>query len=110
MTVENGMYVVRFRAPAGVMGGGVVILGDGKLRGGDSMVAYLGSYRDEGGEMIAELQAKVHTNVPGMAPIFGAADATVMAKGKMRDGRGLLIGTSPQAPGVQLQVEIERYD
>jgi hypothetical protein len=107
MTFEEGHYVVRFSTPLGD-GAGVAYLAGGKLRGGDSMMAYVGSYNEAGGRVEADVRAYKHTDVPGMASVFGADEVDINLSGTASGGNLALTGTAPQAPGVQLQVQMER--
>jgi hypothetical protein len=47
VSLENGTYIVRFATPMGE-GAGVIYMEDGKARGGDSLIAYVGSYNVAG--------------------------------------------------------------
>jgi hypothetical protein len=104
---ENGLYVVQFGTPLGE-GAGVAYLQDGKLRGGDSMMAYVGSYNEANGQLQADVKAYQHTNVPGMASVFGATDVDIHLSGQTSGGNATLTGSAPQAPGVALTVHMER--
>ena len=104
----DGLYVVRFGVGGDIMGGGVVSLYDGKIRGGDSLTLYLGEYRIDATELIGTLRAKVHSSMEVMTPVLGVADAAVGIRGSINAGRGMLQASSPQAPEVQLRVELER--
>ena len=56
MSFENGLYAIRFQTPLGA-GAGVAYLENGKLRGGDSMMAYVGSFNETGGVLTADVHA-----------------------------------------------------
>jgi hypothetical protein len=105
--IENGLYVVRFNTPMGA-GAGVANLHDGKLRGGDSMMAYVGSYSVKDGKLTADVLAYTHTRVPGMESVFGAERVEIHLTGAATQGTAQLTGTSPQAPGVTLRADMER--
>lgn len=107
MAFESGLYAIRFQTPAGA-GAGVAYLENGKLRGGDSMMAYVGSYNEANGILNADVGAYIHTNVPGMSSVFGVDQVDIHLTGKLLDGKATLTGTAPQAPGVTLQVTMER--
>lgn len=107
MSFENGLYAIRFGTPLGT-GAGVAYLHDGKLRGGDSMMAYVGSYNESGGQLQADVRAYKHTDVPGMGSVFGAETVDIHLSGNASGGNADLIGSAPQAPGVRLSVQMER--
>ncbi len=107
MSFENGLYAIRFSTPLGA-GAGVAYLQDGKLRGGDSMMAYVGSYNEVGGQLQADVRAYKHTNVPGMGSVFGTDNVDIHLSGTVSGGIADLTGSAPQAAGVQLLVKMER--
>ena len=61
--IKNGIYSLTALATdgAGVDAGGVLILHDGKMFGGDSYVFYVGSYECSGGKWEGEMLSKEHT-------------------------------------------------
>jgi T3SS negative regulator,GrlR len=61
--IKNGIYALSALATdgAGVDAGGVLILHDGKIHGGDSYVYYVGSYKCSGGMWEGEMLSKEHT-------------------------------------------------
>lgn len=107
MAFENGLYVIRFGTPLGE-GTGVAYLHDGQLRGGDSMMAYTGNYTENAGKVTATVQAFKHTNVPGMASVFGATDVVIELSGTASGTKADLIGTSPQAPGLSFHASLQQ--
>ena len=107
MSFEAGLYAIRFQTPVGA-GAGVAYLENGKLRGGDSMMAYVGTYNEAGGTLNADVRAYKHTNVPDMVSVFGVDQVDIHLQGTVSGGNAKLTGTAPQAPGVTLQVSMER--
>jgi T3SS negative regulator,GrlR len=61
--IKNGIYSLTALAidGAGVDAGGVLILHDGKIYGGDSYVFYVGTYKCSGGKWEGEMLSKEHT-------------------------------------------------
>ena len=55
--LRNGNYSVWFRTPLGE-GTGVVNLTDGKLAGGDTVMAYTGSYTQAGDDFSADIATR----------------------------------------------------
>lgn len=101
MTAIDGFYQVVFNTPnAG--GAGVAVLSGGQLRGGDSMVAYVGTYESDGHNLTAEVTVFTHMRTPGMENILGVENATISFSGA-KDGDSFhLSGRTAQAPGVVL--------
>ena len=107
MSFDPGLYAIRFQTPFG-SGAGVAYLESGKLRGGDGMMAYVGSYSESSGSLNADVRAYKHTNIPGMESVFGVDQVDIHLEGTFSGGKANLKGTAPQAPGVTLQVSMER--
>lgn len=107
MAFESGLYAIRFQTPLGA-GAGVAYLENGRLRGGDSLMAYVGSYTEANGNLTADVLAYKHTNVPNMASVFGVDRTDIRLTGSIVAGEAILTGISPQAPGINLQVFLER--
>ena len=107
--MENGLYKVAFRTPIGE-GYGVVVLENGTLRGGDSMMFYVGKYTENGGQFTASVDVDVHSNVPGMVSVFGPGRNRVHIdlKGQSTDNSADANGSSPQAPGVSFSTSLTR--
>lgn len=106
MALKDGLYRVTFATPLG-QGTGVAHLQDGKLHGGDSMMAYVGKHKEDGGEVEATVRVFQHSNVEGMTSVLGATAATLTLSGEMQGQSAHLTGTAPQAPGVTLTVRLD---
>jgi hypothetical protein len=63
MTIRNGLYSLNATARDGGADpvGGVLILRDGKLQGGDSYVYYSGSYECSAGKWQGKITSEEHT-------------------------------------------------
>jgi len=99
--MEDGLYKVTFATPMGE-GYGVVVLKGGELRGGDSMMYYVGTYSENGGDFSASVDVNVHSQVAGMVSVFGPGVNRVHLdlSGKSLGSGATAKGSSPQAPGV----------
>ncbi|PAL22345.1 GrlR family regulatory protein [Sphingopyxis sp. GW247-27LB] len=105
MAFKDGFYKVQFGTPLGE-GSGVAYLTDGKIYGGDSMMAYAGTYAVNGDQLTTEVNVFTHTNQPGMESTLGVNSATLQLSGQA-DGNGAsLVGSAPQAPHVQLTLKL----
>lgn len=105
--IEDGLYRVSFRTPQG-QGTGVASLQKGKLRGGDSMMAYVGSYNEAKGSFEADVRVYQHSQVPGMTSAIGVNEADLHISGTVQGSNVSGTGQAPQVPGVVLQVGLER--
>ncbi len=103
--MKEGLYKVDFATPAGA-GSGVAYLKDGKLRGGDSMIAYVGTYSLEGDKITATVKTQAHSNVPGMASVFGLNNVEITIVGNVADNKIVTKGTAKEVPGVQFQANL----
>lgn len=105
MALQDGLYLVKFSTPLGE-GTGVAYLSDAKLYGGDSMMAYVGKFKEDGESVEAEVRVFRHSNVPGMESVLGTNSATLKLSGSVSGSSANLSGSAPQAPGVQLSVSL----
>ncbi len=107
--MQDGLYKAEFQTPMGV-GYGVVVLSGGTLRGGDSMMYYVGTYSESGGQFTASVEVDVHSTVPGMVSVFGPGKNRVHIdlKGQSTADSANAQGSSPQAPGVGFSTSLTR--
>jgi len=71
--IKNGLYSIDIRMLDGLDGGnsGVLVLHDGRIRGGDAFFDYLGSYSSANGKWKGEIVNHEHTPSHGARPVFG---------------------------------------
>ncbi len=82
--MDNGLYFLRVEPAGGgkAANGGVFVLRNGKILGGDAFFYYVGSYSSAGaGSWTGEFSTHQHTRSELAAPVFGARDATVSFSG-----------------------------
>jgi hypothetical protein len=103
--MKAGLYKVNFKTPAG-SGAGVVVLENGVIHGGDSMMFYRGTYRESGGRFTADFVAGKHTAIPGMISGFGRDSATISLVGTNTDTEATVTGTAKEVPGVTFQAAL----
>jgi hypothetical protein len=93
--LRNGSYSVWFKTPkAG--GTGIVVLNDGKLIGGDTVLAYTGTYFQNGYSFLASVKTRRHA--PGQPSVFGIDDLDLTLIGKSTPTTASCTGTARQAP------------
>ena len=97
----NGFYAVRFQSPVG-MGGGVIFLNDGSIKGGDSTIFYHGTYEESGETFTSDLKIDTHLNLPGHTTVFGIPKADL--KISLLTTSSLCILTPQHLPNHQLMV------
>lgn len=97
--MQQGLYKVEFRTVHGT-GRGVLYAQDGKLLGGNSAFAFIGSYDDRGDEIAVECSTVRHNEDPNFRPLFGIDKITLTLKGKRRGEELHFEGGTAQLPGI----------
>jgi len=77
----GGFYTVRFQL-GDAIGRSVMYVGGGKLLGGKSAFAHIGTYEAEGQEIVIEVSTVRHNPDPNYKAMAGTDDATLLARGK----------------------------
>jgi hypothetical protein len=103
--LRNGSYSAWFRTPKGE-GTGVVVLNDGKMIGGDTVIAYTGSYVEEGDKFTASITTERHTQ--GQPSVFGVDEIDLTLTGKSTPTTASCTGTAKQAPGLTFEATLVR--
>jgi hypothetical protein len=103
--LTDGFYSVKFETPAG-SGGGVVVLAGGKLRGGDSVILYSGTYTQSGDDFSAKVATSRH--LQGFPSVFGKDNVNIVLSGKSSGTSATCTGSAAEVPGVALQTILTR--
>jgi hypothetical protein len=103
--LQNGKYSAWFRTPLGE-GTGIVVLQDGNVSGGDTVIAYSGSYRQDGDDFSADIAIKRHS--PGQLSVFGIDDVDIALTGKSAGTVASCRGKSKQPPGMMFEATLVR--
>jgi hypothetical protein len=77
----GGFYTVRFQLNDGV-GRSVMYAHGGRMLGGNSAFAHIGTYRDIDGEVSTEIRTYRHNADPTYRAMAGTDDATLLAQGR----------------------------
>jgi hypothetical protein len=85
--IDNGLYSIHIRMLDGIDGGnsGVMILHDGRIRGGDAFFDYIGAYTAANGKWKGELVSREHTPAMGERPLFGGHEVGIGFSGTYDD-------------------------
>ena len=85
--ISNGLYSIHIRMLDGIDGGntGVMVLHDGRIRGGDAFFDYIGSYTSANGRWKGELVNHEHTPSQGERPVFGGHEVGIGFSGTYTD-------------------------
>lgn len=105
-TLPNGLYKIAFETPTGAEYG-VAYLQDGKLRGGDSGMAYVGSYELDAELLSAEISVSQHRHVPGAVSALGFNNLQVHLSGLVDEsGVTRLTGISPVSTSIKFKARL----
>jgi hypothetical protein len=105
--LREGLYRVEFHTVHGT-GTGVICATSGKLRGGNSAFAFIGSYIRKGDEIHVKISTQRHTDDPGFKPLFGTDMITLTLKGTANGDMVDFEGTALQLPGVAFRSVLTR--
>ena len=85
--IRNGLYSIHIRMLDGIDGGntGVMMLHDGRIRGGDASFDYVGAYTSANGRWKGELVNHEHTPNQGERPVFGGHEVGIGFSGTYTD-------------------------
>lgn len=85
--IRNGLYSIHIRMLDGIDGGntGVMMLHDGRIRGGDAFFDYVGAYTSANGRWKGELVNHEHTPNQGERPVFGGHEVGIGFSGTYTD-------------------------
>jgi hypothetical protein len=103
--LDNGKYSAWFRTPLGE-GTGIVVLKDGEITGGDTILAYTGSYTQDGDVFSVDLATKRHS--VGQLSVFGIDNVDLTLQGKSTGRVASCRGKSKQAPGMAFEATLIR--
>ncbi len=106
MPLSPGLYKLAFETPAGTDYGVAYLTPDGRMRGGDSGMAYVGIVRQIGSHITAELSITQHRHVPGVVSALGYNDVAVQLDGFSDDGSADVVGTSRDRAGLRFRARL----
>jgi hypothetical protein len=103
--LRNGNYSAWYRTSLRE-GTGVVELKDGKLAGSDTVLAYSGTYFQNGDIFSASVTTRRHT--PGQPSVFDIDEFDLTLSGKSTSTTASCTGTAKQAPGLTFEAVLIR--
>ncbi len=105
--MQEGLYKVEFHTVHGT-GSGVIYATCGKLRGGNSAFAFIGSYNNDSGQIQVKVSTRRHNDDPAFKPLFGTDMITLTLKGKDNGSMVDFEGAALQMPGVTFKAVLTR--
>ncbi len=94
----GGFYTVRFQLNDAA-GRSVMYARDGKMLGGNSAFAHIGSYEEADGEIAIEIKTVRHNPDPAFPAMAGSDDATLLARGRLDGELYRFEGSIVELPG-----------
>jgi len=89
-------------------GSGVIDATGGKLRGGNSALAFIGSYSGEATAILVKISTERHNEDPTFRPLFGTDMITLTLQGGQDGGMVDFEGEALQLPGVAFKTTLTR--
>ncbi len=106
----DGLYKVEYGVND-AFGRSVMCMHAGRLLGGNSAFAHLGTYREESnGEIAADLITARHNDDPYYKPLMGADVAAIQVRGRLEGRKLRFEGSAEPAPGAVFWAELTRLD
>ncbi len=109
--MREGLYKVEFHTVHGT-GSGVIYATSGKLRGGNSGFAFIGTYSGDNDRISVKVSTERHNADPTFKPLFGTDMITLTLKGKDsgKDSGSMLDfeGSALQLPGIAFKATLTR--
>jgi len=105
--LREGLYKVEFHTLHG-RGSGVIYATAGKLRGGNSAFAFIGSYSGEGDGITVKISTKRHNADPSFRPLFGTDMITLTLKGRQDGDVVDFEGNALQLPAIAFHAMLTR--
>ena len=103
----KGLYKVEFETPRG-KARGVVHADNGKIRGGNSAFAYIGTYTQDGQSLSGKVQSKRHTVDSSYPPVFGFDEVTIAFEGAVKGEFAICEGTAAEFPSLGFKAVLTR--
>ncbi len=105
--LKDGKYSVWFRTPLAEGTGVVVLIPNGRLSGGDTVLSYTGHWRTDGEQFEATVFTARHS--PGPPSVFGVDVLDITLTGRSDGGvTASCKGTAKQAPGLTFEATLVR--
>ena len=103
--LENGKYAAWFKTPK-AQGTGFVTLTNGQITGEDTVIAYSGSYEQDGSRFIAVVRTRRYCE--GQPSVFGVDEVELKLEGRSTGAMVVCSGTTEQAPGLTFEATLIR--
>jgi hypothetical protein len=109
ISLLDGLYKVEYGVND-AFGRSVMCMHHGKMLGGNSAFAHLGSYRRDGDEVAAEIITERHNNDPNYKPLMGTDNAAIRVRGNWHDNGLRFEGEAAPRPGAPFWANLTKLD
>ncbi|NVN84687.1 MAG: hypothetical protein HXX15_01250 [Rhodopseudomonas sp.] len=103
----KGLYKVEFETPRR-KAVGVIFADHGRLHGGSSAFAYVGSYQVQGETITGAVTSKRHTSDPNLPSVFGFDEVRVEFRGSSIGDFAQFEGTAAEMPSLGFKAVLTR--
>lgn len=103
----KGLYKVEFETPRG-KAFGVIHADDGKIRGGSSAFAYVGTYTQDGHSLSGNVSSLRHTPDLEHPSVFGFDEVTIAFQGAIKGNYAICDGTAAESPSLNFKAVLTR--
>lgn len=103
----QGLFKVEFETPRG-KALGVINADNGKLRGGSSAFAYIGTYTQNGQSFAGSVSSVRHTPDSSHPSVFGFDEVMINFNGTVKGGFAICEGTATEFPSLTFKAVLTR--
>lgn len=104
----DGFWTAVFTSNTGDSGGGVAVLKNGRIVGGDGQFTYVGAY-STGAEIQADITCEQHRQQPGQQSVFGPITRFhLKLKGSVVSGKMTLAGHMVEHPQATITMQLTK--
>jgi T3SS negative regulator,GrlR len=105
----NGLYKVEYGVND-AFGRSIMCMHNGKLLGGNSAFAHLGTYQEIGGEIVGEVITQRHNDDPHYKPLMDTDVAAISVRGQLKGNNIRFEGSAAPRPGALFWANLTRLD
>jgi hypothetical protein len=105
----DGLYKVEYGVGE-EFGRSIMCMHDGKLLGGNSAFAHLGTYRFDGDEVVGQVITERHNDDPHYKPLMGTDIAAISVRGRPNANGLRFEGEAAPRPGALFWADLTRLD
>jgi hypothetical protein len=105
----DGLYRVEYGVND-AFGRSIMCMHEGKLLGGNSAFAHLGTYQQKGEEILGEVITQRHNEDPHYKPLMDTDVASISVRGTLKDNTLRFEGSAAPRPGALFWANLTRLD